>query len=666
VTREPTPLDLPRLYQRVFEQHIDDAAFLLDPAGTIVSWSAGVQNILGWARDEFVGRPFAIIFSPEDVAAGCPPQELAAARVSGARAGTGWRIKRDGTRFWAEGRLRAIHGDGDLIGFAVRLHDAAPTDEAAELRRRVAEFETLLDVIPVGIGIARDPLARDIRVNRAFADVLRLERDANASLSAPEGERPRHFRALRDGRELAPEELPLQLAAMERRTIRDVQLDIVFDSGERVHLLEYAAPLFDDDGAVRGSVGAFVNVTELREAALTREELLAAERTAREEAERSNRIKDEFLAGLSHELRTPLNAILGWAHLLRKSEHASADTQQGLEIIERNARLQARLIDDLLDMSRILSGRIRLDMQEVSFTTVVEAAVEAIRPSAEAKGVELLTRLEATGARVMGDPVRLQQVAWNLLSNAVKFTPRGSQISVTLRHVGPQLELEVADAGVGITADFLPFVFDRFRQADGSTKRRFSGLGIGLSIVKDLVELHGGSVHARSEGDNRGATFTVSLRATAAASSDAVGAPQGAHVAALVDAPNLTGVMVLVIEDDTDSRELVSAILSASGATVTSVASAAAALDALARLTPDVIVSDIGLPDHDGYELIRAIREDSGDLSLVPALALTAYARSDDRRRALSAGFQVHMCKPIEPAELCAAVAGLARKLQTS
>jgi PAS domain S-box-containing protein len=671
VTHERIPLDLSTLYRAAFEQIADYALILLDSAGTIVGWNQGVQKVLGWPREEFLGRPIAVIFPPEQVEDGTPQELLAQACASGSRANDGWLLKKDGSRFWAAGRTTPILDAGLLAGFVVLLHDAtALRHEAAELRHRVAEFETLLDVIPVGIGIARDPEARDIRVNRAFATILRLSPQANASLSAPEGERPNHFKVLRDGRELLPHELPLQQAAMERRSIRGVELDIVFDSGDRARLLEYASPLFDDHGAVRGSVGAFVDLTERaaeqREAALTRERLLDAERAAREEAERASRSKDEFLAGLSHELRTPLNAILGWAHILRKTSPGPAQTQQALSVIERNARLQTSLIDDLLDMSRILSGKTRLDTQRVAISAVVDAAVQSIRPSADAKGIVVEWAGEAAPSMVLGDPVRLQQVVWNLLSNAVKFTPNDGRVEIALCTTGDRVELTVTDTGIGISADFLPCVFDRFRQADGSPRRRFSGLGIGLSIAKDLVELHGGSVLAQSPGENLGATFTVWLPV---AGEDRGAAPAAEPPIHETNAPSrpafpsLAGVSVLVVEDDNDSRALIAAILRASGSDVTCVATAAAALEELTRMTPHVIVSDIGLPEQDGYELIRAIREGSGPAQAVPALALTAYVRADDRRRAVAAGFQLHMSKPVQPSELCGAVAALANRL---
>ncbi|MGI8673557.1 MAG: PAS domain-containing hybrid sensor histidine kinase/response regulator, partial [Luteitalea sp.] len=438
-------------------------------------------------------------------------------------------------------------------------------------------------------------------------------------------------------------------------------------SGEYFWAIDSATPHYDGDGVFRGYIGSVTDISDRKAVEEQRERLLLAEREARHEAERTNLIKDEFLAGLSHELRTPLNAILGWAHVLHGNDGLSDETRHGLAIIERNARLQTRLIEDLLDMSRILSGKLRLDVQQVHIATVVEAAVETIRPSAEARGLRLVTVLDPHAGPVAGDPMRLQQVVWNLLSNAVKFTERGGKIEVVLERVNSHLEVSVTDTGVGIRPDFLPHVFERFRQADGSITRSYGGLGIGLSIVKHLVELHGGSVRAKSPGEHRGATFIVALPVLALRQHDDDRGGQHPESPGATrrepDATALAGVSVLVVEDGDDSRALMAAILTACGATVTQAASAAAALEALEPNPPDVLISDIGLPGRDGYELLRTLRRSEGAARSVPALALTAYARSEDRRQALLAGFQLHMAKPVEPDELCTAVASLARRL---
>ncbi|MDZ4753467.1 MAG: ATP-binding protein [Phycisphaerae bacterium] len=374
-------------------------------------------------------------------------------------------------------------------------------------------------------------------------------------------------------------------------------------------------------------------------------------------------MKAEFLATFSHELRTPLNAILGWTTIIRKKPPTQESLDHALSVIERNARVQAQLIADLLDMSRIIAGKMRIEVQQVELPLVVEAALESIRPAAEAKDVKIVSVLEPITEPVHGDPARLQQVVWNLLSNAVKFTPRGGRVQVVLARVNSQVELSVSDTGKGIKAEFLPHVFERFRQADSSAARAHGGLGLGLAIVKQLVELHGGTVHAASDGDGRGSTFTAQLPLMGVHQSERPTQREDPRVWSLspvhYDPPNLTCVRVLVVEDELDGRELLKRILEECGAEVVLVASTDEALAAVARTPPDVIVSDIGLPGRDGYAFMNAVRR-SG--IKIPAAALTAFARSEDRTRASHAGYQTHIAKPVEPAELLATVAALVHK----
>ncbi len=421
--------------------------------------------------------------------------------------------------------------------------------------------------------------------------------------------------------------------------------------------------------------GVTVDVTELkrladelRQTAEERGHLLEAERIARGEAERASRMKDEFLATLSHELRTPLNAILGWAKILEDGSAAAEDFRQGLETIARNARAQTQIIEDLLDMSRIVSGKVRLDVQRVDLAVVVQAAIDTLRPSADAKGIRFQAVLDPHAGPVSGDPSRLQQVFWNLLSNAVKFTAKGGRVQVLLHRVNSHLEVSVSDTGEGIAPDFLPHVFDRFRQADASTTRRHGGLGLGLAIVKQLVELHGGTVDAKSDGPGRGASFCVSLPLAPLRTDDAHfdrRHPTSDHDGAQrPQSPTLAGVSVLVVDDEPDSRTLVKRLLeqsSAIAAIAGSVEQAMELLDGGHRF--DVIVSDIGMPERDGFDFIQSIRKRPASAGgKTPAIALTAYARSDDRTRAILAGFDMHVAKPVEPSELCAVVARLAGK----
>jgi signal transduction histidine kinase/ActR/RegA family two-component response regulator len=455
---------------------------------------------------------------------------------------------------------------------------------------------------------------------------------------------------------------------------------LIARDGRERPIEDSAAPILDDDGNILGVVLVFHDVSERRRlererarGEREREQLLDSERAARADAERAARMKDEFVATVSHELRTPLNAILGWTQVLQRRAPDTDTLSRGLGVIERNTRLQAQLISDLLDVSRIVSGKLKLELQLVDLPAVVDAALESVRLSAQAKNIQLDREVDERIAPVAGDPSRLEQVVSNLLTNAIKFTPVGGRVVVKLEHGGSHSSISVTDTGVGIAADFLPHMFDRFRQADSSTTRRHGGLGLGLTIVKQLVELHGGSVSARSAGEGQGASFIVRLpagisRSPAAGTADVAGLDRPG---ALTGSPAMPArrVKVLVVEDEPDTRELLERLLSEAGCQVIAVDSAAAAYDILASEQPgerpDILISDIGLPDEDGYSLIRRVRaRPRSEGGSIPAIALTAFARPEDRRRALHAGFQVHLAKPVEPAELVAMVASFAGMVQ--
>jgi signal transduction histidine kinase/CheY-like chemotaxis protein len=440
--------------------------------------------------------------------------------------------------------------------------------------------------------------------------------------------------------------------------------------GQYRWVVDNGVPQHAADGTLTGYIGSALDITERKEAEVERQNALVAEQAARAEAERVSRMKDEFMATLSHELRTPLNAILGWSHLIGSGHLGAEETRQGIETIERNARLQTQLIEDLLDMSRIISGKIRLDVQRVDLMSVIEAAVEAVRPAAEAKEIRLHKVLDSLPAPMTGDPGRLQQVLWNLLSNSVKFTPKGGRVQVLLERIDSHIEITVSDNGQGIRPEFLPHVFERFRQEDASTTRRHGGLGLGLGIAKNLVELHGGTIHAKSPGEGHGATFVVSLPLTAVQDDAPFQEKRRARATreySEMDVPDLHGLKVLVVDDEVDARDLIERLLKDCGVEVVTADTAAQALQCLQRENPGVLLSDIGMPIEDGYALIRQVRalpaEQGGN---VPAIALTAFARTEDRRRALLAGFQMHLAKPVEPAELLAVVANVAGRVGRS
>jgi len=431
------------------------------------------------------------------------------------------------------------------------------------------------------------------------------------------------------------------------------------------------------EGRVIGTLTIIEDVTErvAREAALQaqieeRSRLLSSEKLARNEAERANRLKDEFLATISHELRNPLNAILGWAHMMRLGKLNEANTERAVETIYRNAKSQTQLVADLLDVSRIISGKLRLDVRTVDLISIVNAAIDSIRPAAEAKSIHLQTMLDPAAGPISGDADRLQQIVWNLLTNAVKFTPKGGRIQLKVQRIDSHVDIVVSDSGVGISKDFLPYVFDRFRQADASTTRIHGGLGLGLSIVHQLVDLHGGSASVQSEGEGKGATFTITLPFVAVISQteeESVHPTQSEEILSLDGLPSLEGLKVLVVDDEADTRDLIGEVLKECGSDVIITRSAAEALEALEQHKPDILISDLGMPDEDGYSLIEKIRalpsERGGD---IPAAALTAYARAEDRMRVLRSGFQFHLPKPVDSAELVTVIASLAGRAYKS
>ena len=411
--------------------------------------------------------------------------------------------------------------------------------------------------------------------------------------------------------------------------------------------------IYDEAGKMTGITGVVQDITSAKETEIA----LKASRAA---AETANRLKDEFLATVSHELRTPLNAIMGWARMLSMGALDEAQRARAVETIERNAVIQQRIIEDILDVSRIITGKLRLDMSAIALVPPIHAAIEAVRPSAVAKGITLHAHLDERVGPIIGYSSRAQQIVWNLMSNAIKFTPPDGSVTVTLRRAGGRAEILVADTGRGIAAEFLPHVFDRFRQSDASPTRLHGGLGLGLAIVRHLTELHGGSVEARSDGEGCGSTFVIRIPLTEPRLAPAVPAdtrPVGLLAGRLEANLRLKGVRILVVDDELDARELVATVLDRSGSEVRTAASSREGLDLVDAWRPSVIVCDIAMPTEDGYAFIKELRSRSADRGgTIPAAALTAYARPEDREKALAAGYQVHIAKPADPVELAAAI----------
>jgi PAS domain S-box-containing protein len=436
--------------------------------------------------------------------------------------------------------------------------------------------------------------------------------------------------------------------------------------GRLVNVSLTVSPIRGADGTIIGASKILRDITRQKQIEDERDALLTREKEAREQAEIASRAKDEFLGLLSHELRTPLNSILGWTRILSAHNLDPEAAASALETIDRNAKLQARLIDDMLDVSRIISGKLRLDAQPVDLTSVINAAVETVRPAAEAKRIHLNVALDFGTGTVLGDPVRLQQIVWNLVSNAVKFVPREGSVRVSLRRVNSHVEVSVLDNGPGIEDDFLPYVFDRFRQADSAANKKYSGLGLGLSIVRHLTELHGGTVEATNGGDGEGALFIVRLPVMALSRSiEQIVASAGGDESTTANLsfdkpPDLSGVKILAVDDELDARMLLEAMFKQCGADIVTCSSASEALAMLDEYAPDVLVSDIGLPGEDGYSLIKKIRAaEVATGKRIPAVALTAFARTEDRFQALAAGFNMHVPKPVEPAELALVISTL-------
>jgi signal transduction histidine kinase/ActR/RegA family two-component response regulator len=476
--------------------------------------------------------------------------------------------------------------------------------------------------------------------------------------------------------------------ALARHSDYDIEYRVMRDHGSVVWVSAKGRGIYDDDGTVIGMLGFVQDISTrktneetLRQQAEALQMLNDTAQAARAEAEftsaqnerlyrqaeESSRLKEEFLATISHELRTPLSAILGWTRMLRMGQLSPENSAKALDTIERNARAQSQLVDDLLDVSRIITGKLRMDVRPSDPNSFIEAAVEAVKPAADAKGVRVQKVVDTGPVSIPGDPVRLQQVVWNLLSNAIKFTPRGGRVQIRSERVNSHLEIVVSDTGQGIPADFLPHVFDRFRQADQKTSRQHGGMGLGLAIVRHLVEMHGGTVRASSEGEGKGATFIVMLPITPFYQVDSSGSR--VHPAARDLLPpdaitdRLDGLTILVVDDEPDTRELLKQGLEYCGAKVRVAGSAVDALNEIKRGVPDILISDIGMPGSDGYELIRQVRGlPSAGGGKIAAIALTAYTRVEDRLQALRAGYDMHVPKPVELAELVAVAASVARR----
>jgi PAS domain S-box-containing protein len=656
--REPRREDLSRARLAAIVDGSEDAIISKDLRGVIQSWNRSAERIFGYTAAEAVGRSITMLIPPERQA----EEEDILARIRRAERVEHYdtvRVTKRGAAIEVSLTISPVRdASGAIVGASKIARDV--TERRRTERELAAQREWFrVTLSSIGEAVITCDVAGGVRFLNTAAEKLTGWAAADA-IGQPVSE---VFRLLHEESRQAvenPAEQVLRSGIATNGT--DHHLLLVCRDGSERPIAQSTVPIRSAEQEVIGAALVFRDVSSERrvEAALAeqrewRERLLESERAARTAAERLSRLKDEFVATLSHELRTPLNAILGWTRVLQMDPSRPELVERGLEVIERNTHLQAQLVSDLLDMSRLISGKLALDLRQADLPSIAEAAVESARPGAHAKGIALYTRITQPLSPCAGDAARLQQVIWNLLSNAVKFTGAGGWIEVRLEEVGAEAWLTVADTGIGIRAEFLPSLFERFRQGDSAINRRYGGLGLGLAIVKQLVELHGGSVDASSPGEGRGSTFRVRLplRSSAALEQNA---DSPTHTQS-EPAADLSGLRVLVVEDDADAAELLARFLHDAGAQVTSVSSAAQALAAVGELAPQVLVSDIGMPEIDGYELIRQLRAlGPSHGGSIPALAVTAFARPEDRTRALLAGYQAYLTKPIEPPELIATV----------
>ena len=792
---------------------LDSAVFLVDRVGRIATWNQGVGTILGWGRDEWIGQPLQLVFTPADINAGIPETELRRAAATGVSNDSRWMQRKSGEQFYASGVLtRLKDGQGRVVGYLKSLRDGTfqQRQDAVVSRallmhdqsRAWAEhldsaLTATIEALPDGVLIGDAHGLR--RCNAAALQLLGAKSLEDLQSSAVHWAQPFRLRRERHGEPLPAADLPWNAVVQGCSEVQDLWVTqpgtgldlflrcaaapivvgtraggvvvvlsnleeglLLHQKGQALSVVqnllqerdaelralaegvrEYAIFTLDTEGRIsswhagaqlmkgytadeaigthferlftpedraagepgkelalaarngecksegqrlrrdgsrfdaaivltalrgpRGELLGFLKLTQdisqRREFERERETMLAEAQAARVEAERTSQAKDDFLATVSHELRTPLSAILGWAHVLERGVVDAPTVQHGLAAIARNARIQCQLIEDLLDMSRIEAAQLRLDMQRIELGGVIAAAIDSCLPAASLKGIGLRTVFSPGCAVVSGDPVRLQQVVSNLLSNAIKFTPEGGEVSVGLSQRDGQARIAVADNGQGIAPEFLPHLFDRFQQQDGSRTRRHGGLGLGLSIVRQLVQLHRGDVQAHSAGGGQGATFTVILPLLAGpdnAEPEPLGVAAALPPAAKAAESRLDGLRVLVVDDEADMREVTSQLLHEAGAHVLLASSAEAALKVVAEALPDVIVSDIGMPGADGYEFVRRLRAlPAAQGGHTPAVALTAFSRPEDRDHALAAGFQRHLGKPASAQALLQTLAEL-------
>jgi len=637
----------------------DYAMFLLSPTGEIRSWNPGATRTFGYEANETIGKSFAIFYPESDVAAGKPQHELEVAARDGRIEDEGWRIRKGGEQFWVNTVITAVHDkDGTLRGFAKVTRDLTRRREAEERLRQSEEmFRLLVSAVRDYAIFMLDPTGHIVTWNAGAERINGYKPDEiigkHFAIFYPEVDKESH----KPEREL---EIARRTGVYEEEGWR------LRKDGSRFWSNVLITAVRDEQGELRGFAKVTRDITERKQAEETQRALVEQQQARlqaedeRRRAEQSyrvaqeaNRAKDEFLMTLSHELRTPMTAILGWARLLPSMSPEDTNFREAIDQIARGAQMQARLIDDVLDVSRIVSGKLRLSRETVDVSRIIAASLDAVRPTAEAKAITLSTSLGPSLGTVIADPTRLQQVLWNLLTNAVKFTPRGGKVEVGARRTSSHVQFTVTDSGEGIDPDFLPHVFEAFRQAENPNTRIHGGLGLGLSIVRYIAEAHGGTVAAESAGRGKGATFTVTLPVAAVAPAVSQ-TPTPLRVGRTIDRERLRGIRILLVDDDHSGREMVRTILTQSGAEVSAYESGPQALAVLDHMRPDLVITDLAMPVMDGYTMVRELRK-RNDVAGIKIIALTAFPTGTSM--ADPSLFDIVLAKPIDPFHLVDEVA---------
>ena len=632
---------------------IGDGVITADEDGKVTMLNPIAESLTGWQNADATGQPLEKVFHivNEDTRAEVENPALRAIKegVIFGLANHTLLMTKDGKEISIDDSGAPIKSGGEMLGAVLVFRDITARRRAEQARALLASIVDSSEDAIISKSLAGIITSWNNSAERMFGYTPEEAIGKSITIVIPA--------------ELREEETMILSRLRQGERIEHFETIRLTKSGKRINISLTVSPVRNKLGEIIGASKIARDITDKVRAEEEHARLLASERAARERAEAASRAKDEFVAMISHEIRSPLNAILGWSQMLRQGALDKTATTNALESIERNARAQAQLVSDLLDVSRVITGKLRINARPVDIMDSLESALESVHPAAEAKQIILDVQTEPYATVVTGDADRLQQVLWNLLSNAVKFTPRKGRVSVKITRIDSYLEVAVSDSGIGIPQEFLPFIFDRFSQADTTSTRKHAGLGLGLAIARHIVELHGGTITAESAGEGKGSTFRITLPVRAIHQQAADSQQPSVSIDAIANEIMLNGLRVMVVDDETETRELLNVMLSSHGAEVLVTSSGTEALAQIDEWQPAIIVSDIGMPVMDGYMFIKRVRELDSDHGNVPAIALTAYARADDRLRALAAGFQMQVPKPVEASELVMVIASLAKRI---